>query len=83
MFVEAIYRFITIPMTFYRCYRSKWVENKVLDKNYLSPDFNISKSDDALPKFFSKKLGWTTPFTKKIKKIRAQLCGPAHVALTK
>jgi hypothetical protein len=25
----------------------------------------MGKSDDTLPKFFSKKLGWTTPFAKK------------------
>jgi hypothetical protein len=53
----------------------KWVENKVFGKNYLSPDFNMSKLNDASPEFFSKKLGWMNPFANK-KKLKAQLCGP-------
>jgi len=53
----------------------KWVENKVFGKNYLSPDFNMGKLNDASPEFFSKKLGWMNPFANK-KKLKAKLCGP-------
>ena len=51
----------------------KWVENRVLSKNYLSLEFNVGKLDNVSLEFFSKKIRVGDPILKKYNNNKGQI----------